>query len=748
MPDLEERFRSLSRAPAPDLWDEVEVRPPRPLPPSPRGPRVIAGATALLVAVAGFAVAVSAFRGEDRRTAREVTAPPLVANGAIAVALGPDEDIFLIDPETGASTLAVDRHGAGFEGSLEMAWSPDGSMLAYTDLDDGDFLGLLVLDLATGDVRDLTQGLLQAHSPTWSPDGSQIAFTGIGFPAGYEIYVIAPDGSGLRRVTDEPNDGVSGSHMPAWSPDGARIAFNWNLYDGATETERSGIGVVDASGGDGSRLTDTDAVDETPAWSPDGTKIAFTRKLNGLPDVHLVNADGSGERRITGNGTDLPSAWTPDWSPSGSQLVFGSWAPGTSGLGIVIMDVVSGDTRTLLGGVSVVSAAWAPDGSRIAFVRQDDGGSMSIGTTTPDGSDLIEVAHELEGFGDIEWQPLAVPTSETPGAPTSAEIVDTIRVGEDVRSVAYGEGSAWVAVSNNDGSFAGRILRIDPETDAVQADIPVDVIPTWEVGGGAMVVSDGSVWVTGGLDQPGDFEDPGGGVDAAVIEIDAETEQVVRTIELGGDVGADLAFLDGDLWVLVFGDETVNHSMEVVRIDPVSGAILARIPLTASWAHTMVSASGRLVVIEGGDDAVNVDGHFAVIDPATDAVAERIPIESDFSAHGPVVWKDQVWAWIHDGFSRFDPIRGTVVDARPLDPTRFAMCCEVLEADDRGIWFLGNDGRTGGDERFLDLFDPETGDVEELLELTRDGTPVAMAVAPDSVWILNYEGTLTHIALS
>jgi len=44
------------------------------------------------------------------------------------------------------------------------------------------------------------------------------------------------------------------------------------------------------------------------------------------------------------------------------------------------------------------------------------------------------------------------------------------------------------------------------------------------------------------------------------------------------------------------------------------------------------------------------------------------------------------------------------------------------------------------------VFDFTTGDVTELVALD-EGNPVAMAVAPDGVWILNYEGTLTHISL-
>ena len=81
-----------------------------------------------------------------------------------------------------------------------------------------------------------------------------------------------------------------------------------------------------------------------------------------------------------------------------------------------------------------------------------------------------------------------------------------------------------------------------------------------------------------------------------------------------------------------------------------------------------------------------------------------------------------------------------------LDPSRYAICCGLIEADDRGIWFIGFDGHTGSGKPRLDLFNPESGEVSELVTLG-EGTPVAMAVSPDAVWILNYEGTLTHVDL-
>jgi hypothetical protein len=167
----------------------------------------------------------------------------------------------------------------------------------------------------------------------------------------------------------------------------------------------------------------------------------------------------------------------------------------------------------------------------------------------PDGTGVTPIA-DAPGIGvagDIAWQPVPAPAETvepTPSIPpVSADVVDTFAVGPDVRSVVYGEGSVWVATSNSDGSEGGRILRINPETHEAQAEIPVEVIPTWEVGGGAMVVEGGSLWVTGAIEGPR----TDGVSDGAVIRIDTSTNEVAQTFDLGGRVGADLTFLDGDL---------------------------------------------------------------------------------------------------------------------------------------------------------------------------------------------------------
>jgi hypothetical protein len=111
----------------------------------------------------------------------------------------------------------------------------------------------------------------------------------------------------------------------------------------------------------------------------------------------------------------------------------------------------------------------------------------------------------------------------------------------------------------------------------------------------------------------------------------------------------------------------------------------------------------------------------------------------------PVVSRGRVWISIDPGFVRLDPQAVAFPDPVVTVPPRFSDCCGFVEADDRGVWFLSPD-LEGGTGRRLNVFDPSTGQASSLVTLD-EGDPVAMAVAPNAVWILNYEGTLTHVEL-
>lgn len=174
---------------------------------------------------------------------------------------------------------------------------------------------LYVMDANGRQVHAITKQQSLANQPSWSPDGRSIAYAGMPSPPprnfAQQVYVTASNGSGIRQLTSYSRF-KGGAGSPAWSPDGKLIAF-W----GATaDPERAPLDVwVIRPNGSGLRRLITAATD--PAWSPDGKRIAFVR--NG--QIYTATAAGTGVRRLTRTKT---ADFGPSWSPDGKRIVFSS----------------------------------------------------------------------------------------------------------------------------------------------------------------------------------------------------------------------------------------------------------------------------------------------------------------------------------------------------------------------------------------------------------------------------------------
>ena len=128
------------------------------------------------------------------------------------------------------------------------AWSPDGTQVAYLSLkeqaarNDGSSQIHIRRADKTND-RALTSNIWMNFAPAWSPDGKLIAFLSEmdGTYYKYSLYVIATDGTGLRRLLDN-NTSIGQNSRISWSPDGRSVAIDTEEHPGA-------IYIVDVNSG-------------------------------------------------------------------------------------------------------------------------------------------------------------------------------------------------------------------------------------------------------------------------------------------------------------------------------------------------------------------------------------------------------------------------------------------------------------------------------------------------------------------
>jgi TolB protein len=201
-------------------------------------------------------------------------------------------------------------------------------------------------------------------SPRVSPDNSRIAFASLGkYGFQLKMYSII-----LGRYVNFPT-GQGSSASPAWSPNGKEIA-----YSGASDGSFN-IWIADSNGNLARRVTSFRGGNVSPSYNPKtGDQIAFISGRTGLPQLYIMNSDGSNVQQMTDGGY----VSSPSWSPNGQFIAFawdrkyGPGAPG--GQDIYIMEVASKKWVQLThDGGRCDFPTWSPDSRHIAYANSSDG---------------------------------------------------------------------------------------------------------------------------------------------------------------------------------------------------------------------------------------------------------------------------------------------------------------------------------------------------------------------------------------
>lgn len=246
---------------------------------------------------------------------------------------------------------------------------PSAGLIAFVSNRDGND-EIYVMNPDGSNQRRLTNTPGEEWHPDWSPDGSRILFACYREDT-FNACVVNADGSGYTQLTYLPAS-VGQVYRPVWSPDGQRFAFTREL--GGAQT----LMTADADGQNHREVAD---LATQPHWSPDGSKIAFVRYRDGGLQIWTVSPGGSDERMLTqGNHNHL----YPTWSPDGRQIAFEY-----DHTQVAVMDAGGGPPR-IIANKGSYNLSWSPDGKKIVIAPSGEG----LWLVNADGSGLTQIAQE------------------------------------------------------------------------------------------------------------------------------------------------------------------------------------------------------------------------------------------------------------------------------------------------------------------------------------------------------------------